>query len=106
MHRIVADAAVGNAAALDVPGDRRRRVETPTELAPGDVAVRAAAYAVVLLPELWGAHCHTCFGAAERQRLRRCGRCRTVSYCTSWMDRLMARGGGVDQFRKVADCQS
>uniref|UniRef100_M4C341 Uncharacterized protein n=1 Tax=Hyaloperonospora arabidopsidis (strain Emoy2) TaxID=559515 RepID=M4C341_HYAAE len=78
--RIVHDPAVFDIAD-DVPGDRGRRVETQTELLAGDLALRASAHAVVLLPELWSSHCHKCFVGSDLRRLSRCGCCRTVYYC-------------------------
>ena len=80
--RIVHDPAVFDIAD-DVPGDRGRRVETQTELLAGDLALRASAHAVVLLPELWSSHCHKCFVGSDLRRLSRCGCCRTVYYCAS-----------------------
>lgn len=77
--RIVSDSA-GDASA-DVSGDRGRRVETLTDLPPGDLVLRASVHAAVLLPELWGSHCHKCFGSGTR--LSRCGRCHTAFYCAS-----------------------
>ncbi|KAG7382458.1 SET and MYND domain-containing protein 3 [Phytophthora pseudosyringae] len=75
---IVSDCAVD--ASEDVSGDRGRRVETEKGLAAGDLALRASASAAVLLPELWGSHCHKCFVSGVR--LRRCGRCSTAFYCS------------------------
>lgn len=76
--RIVSDRAVD--ASEDVSGDRGRRVETQIDLDAGDLALRASASAAVLLPELWGSHCHKCF--ATGVRLSRCGRCHTAFYCS------------------------
>ncbi|EEY69840.1 uncharacterized protein PITG_06353 [Phytophthora infestans T30-4] len=76
--RIVSDSAVD--ASEDVSGDRGRRVETQIDLNAGDLALRASASAAVLLPELWGSHCHKCF--ATGVRLSRCGRCHTAFYCS------------------------
>ncbi|KAL4093758.1 hypothetical protein PRIC1_011188 [Phytophthora ramorum] len=64
----------------DVSGDRGRRVEAQTDLNAGDLALQAQALAAVLLPELWGSHCHKCFSSGTR--LSRCGRCRTAFYCS------------------------
>ncbi|CAI5709289.1 unnamed protein product [Peronospora destructor] len=75
MHRIVNDSLV-----TDVSGDHGRRVETPVDLSPGDLVLRASVYAAVLLPELWGSHCHKCFDS--KIRLSRCSRCQTAFYCS------------------------
>ncbi|OWZ16144.1 hypothetical protein PHMEG_00010103 [Phytophthora megakarya] len=74
----------------DVSGDRGRRVETQTDVAAGELVLRASASAAVLLPELWSSHCHKCF--SPDTRLSHCGRCHTALYCskkcqqTDWKD--------------------
>ncbi|CAH0520496.1 unnamed protein product [Peronospora belbahrii] len=65
---------------VDVSGDHGRRIESQRDVSPGDLMLRVSPYAVVLLPELWGSHCHKCFGSKTRPS--RCGRCQTAFYCS------------------------
>ncbi|RMX65130.1 hypothetical protein DD238_007585 [Peronospora effusa] len=74
--RIVSDGLV-----TDVSGDHGRRVEASIDLSPGDLVLRVSPYAAVLLPELWGSHCHKCFDS--KIRLSRCSRCQTAFYCST-----------------------
>ncbi|RLN72324.1 hypothetical protein BBJ28_00022129 [Nothophytophthora sp. Chile5] len=64
----------------DDPGDRGRRAVAQTDVEVGELALRSKAFAAVLLPELWSAHCHKCFVSGVP--LSRCGRCRTAYYCS------------------------
>lgn len=73
---------VGDGTGRSGDGDRGRSVAltAAADAQQGDLVLQTPPLAKVLMPELWGSHCHHCF-TTESAKLSRCGQCRTAYYC-------------------------